>query len=548
MINTLPKAQLILGYKEVFKRDPPADRLSLVAHICKRNLITELAALNYRLKPKTSKYQDTSLSTQADELRYFCGGNDNLLRFYSKIASFYTKDKSNYPLIFTRQTCLFGIEEVLASNLEVIDDFSMTSSGDWESLLKFIFAINTEITNIDEEGENEPVSFETLNPKLIPLNELSLDTDPFNIPFRGYKLMEYLQNHHELSEHLTAYLDKTYGVSFDYLVYETLGMYLANKHEVSQFDFYYNVKPTAIKLFEILSQRLETSDIPKLLGIRKYPFYKSSKYEFILIDNILLLEKLYSQFINDFWFDYIKPIADWNIKKYRAVIGYFFESYVREIINHSFSNTKHYVVRQFDELIINFKGNKIEVADLYIRYNSKIILGQVKSTSIYDNEKYGGNIDILYKNDRNKFFETFGVNQVVQSISILNETMSALDNKFPFNKSLQLFPIIIFNEKALQTPLMAEIFQNRFLELMKDFKSNKIQIHPLSLIHVGDLETIQDLLHENPNKIWEMIKYHYRHPKFMPPFYNSINRLDIRPNYQRTMSLYEELVPKFSEK
>ena len=69
-MNTIPKPQLILGYKEFFKTSPPDDRLSLVSDICKRNLIAELAGLNYRLKPKTSKYHDTSLQKQIDELKY----------------------------------------------------------------------------------------------------------------------------------------------------------------------------------------------------------------------------------------------------------------------------------------------------------------------------------------------------------------------------------------------------------------------------------------------------------------------------------------------
>jgi hypothetical protein len=124
--------------------------------------------------------------------------------------------------------------------------------------------------------------------------------------------------------------------------------------------------------------------------------------------------------------------------------------------------------------------------------------------------------------------------------------MPYLDNKFPFNKSFRVFPVIIFNDKALQTSMMAHVFQQRFLELLKGFESKKIYVYPLSLIHVSDLECIQDLLNENPDEIWDLLKYNCRDPSYMPPFYNSINRKDIRTKHKRPMALYQRLIPKFS--
>lgn len=428
----------------------------------------------------------------------------------------------------------------------------MGNSDIWESLLKYILVINTALTDIENDEESEPINFETLNPKLLPLNELNLNSDPIYIPFRGFKLMEYLNKHDEFGVHLKAYVDKTYSCSFDYFIYEIMRMYLANKHEITSFDFYYIVDNESNVLLDLLSRTYNITDISKLLSIRKYPLYKSTEKSYILTDNILLLEKLYNQFTNDFWFDYLKNLDKedgtklFNIKKYKSVIGYFFETYIRELIDYSFSMAKFYSILQFAELKIRFRGNLIEIADLYIRFNSKIILGQVKSTTIYDNEKYAGEIDKLYKNDRNKFFASFGVDQLVNSIKILNDAMPSLDDKFPHNKSINIFPIIIFNEKALQTPFMGQIFQDRFTELLKGFNNNKIYIYPLSLIHVSDLENLQDFLVNTPNKIWDLLKYHCREPKFMPPFFNSINRKDIRPNYKKTMTLFKKLIPKYS--
>lgn len=545
-MNTISKATLILGFKEFFNHEPPEDRLSILAGICKRNLIAEFAGLNCRLKPNNSRYYDTSLETQIKELEYFCGIDPALHKHYAAIADKFTKNKKEYPLIFTRQTCMYALEEIIQSDLPVIEGFSMAKVEVWNSIFKYILSVNTAITAI-EEGNDEIVNFETLNPKMLPLNELALDTDPFYIPYRAHSLFEYLSSNNEIKEHFENYLNTNYNLTFEKYIYEVLRMYLANRHENSSLNFAYNVTaPKDLHLFEIFSQRFKSAEVHKLLSIRKYPFYKSREGSFILSDNILLLDKLYSQFINDFWFDYLKNVGAWNIKKYKSTIGYFFEFYVKGIIDYAFKNAKYYVVRQFQELNISYQGNQIEIADLYIRYNSKVLIGQVKSTTLYDTEKYSGNLDQFYKSKREEFFASFGVNQLVQSIKLLNEAIPNVDNKFPYNKALKVFPVIIFNEKALQTPLMANVFQERFLELMKDFQSNKIYVYPLSLVHISDLETIQDLLNKNPGEFWELLKYHCRFPKFMPPFYNSIHRKDIRPEHKRTMALYENLIPKFS--
>lgn len=552
-MSTLPKSQLVLGYTEFYNSPLPENRLELLKGICKLNIIAELAGLNYRLKDKKSKYHDTSLKTQIGELEYFCGGYIPLIKQYAKVAGHYTQDNNNYPLLFSRQMCLFGIEEVLQSDLEVIPDFMFSSHELWNQLLKYIFAVNTTITRIEESDGVQPINFETLNPKVLPLNELTLASDPIYIPFRGYNLLDYLHNHEEINVYIRKYFSEQYGCEFDYFVYETMGMFLANSNEISAFDFYYHVKPESSSLFELLSKKYNSKDFIKILNIRKYPFYKSTENSYLLIDNILLLEKLYNQFINDFWFDFLKiqlnedgsPCI--NIKKYKSIIGYFFEDYVKKLISYSFENAKHYTVLQFEELKTNIEGQEIEVADVYIRSNSKIILGQVKSTTLYDNEKYGNDIDAFYRNDRNKFFDSFGVNQLVTSIKLLNDVMPNLDSKFPHGKTFHIYPVIIFNEKALQTPLMAPIFSDRFNELMQDFVSKKIHVFPISLIHVSDLENLQDHLFQDPNSIWGILKYHYRFPKFMPPFYNTINRLNIQPNYDRCMKLYSELIPKFSK-
>lgn len=548
------KPQLILDFYHFYEENIPNNRLDILKGINRLDVLIELAGINYKLKPTKSIINDSSLSKQIEILDYFCINNDALFFQISKIAEKHTINKNHYPLIFTRQSCLFALEEIVQSDLEIIENFKMSDSKNnaWEKLLKYLLAVNYEITKIEKSKEDEAINFETLNPKLMVLNEFALNSDPFNLPFRGIKLFNYLSNHPELSVYLDEYFLLTYSMSYDQFLFEIISIYFANQQSNDIFNFFYVIDKKNEFLFKKLSSVYENSQINKLLSIRKFPFIQIDETTYILTDNILLLEKIYNQFINDFWFDFIKDKTDqngrkiFNIKSYRSIIGYFFENYIKEIIDYSFSKAKYDAILMFDDLKVKHKGEMVEIADLYIRHNSKIFLSQAKSSSIYDNEKYSGNIDGFYKSDRDEFYKTFGLNQLKSSICILNETMGSLDAKFPINKSFKIYPSIIINEKALQTPLMAVNFQNRFNEIMKDFSSKKISVQPLSIIHIGDLENIQEYLNDNPKKIWDLLEEHSRNWQFMTPFFHTINLKSIFPNYNRVLPEFEKLISKFN--
>ncbi|MEI9954912.1 MAG: hypothetical protein WDM90_01030 [Ferruginibacter sp.] len=238
-----------------------------------------------------------------------------------------------------------------------------------------------------------------------------------------------------------------------------------------------------------------------------------------------MLEKTYNQFLNDFWFDKVKLERNRNgtelcsIDTYRSVIGYFFEKYTNDSIKTSFSNALHWKVKTFNELKVIKERLEIELADVYIRHNNKICIGQVKSTGLYDTEKYAGDIDKFYKNDRSRFFKSFGIDQLITSINNFETTVIQIDPYFPIIKPYKIYPLIIINEKALQTPVMAQIFNQRFNELRSSLNENsKMTVYPLALIHVSDLEQMEEPLKNAPNLFWKILDYNKRNTNFVPPF------------------------------
>lgn len=552
----LPNLKLILEYKHFFNSEPPENRLDLVKHIPKLQLLYEIAGLNYRLKPYNQLKYDLSLETQANELEYFCPIDKDLHRHYVQIASGYTKSKDDYPLIFNRAGNLFALEEILNSEdfLEE-ENFDMKRVEVWDGIFKYLLAVNSEVVKVKDLPPEE-TTIENISASAIALNELMIEDNPFYIPFKGIRLIEYLSNHPVYGPELNNYFNDTLKIDKDEFIYNLLSLAMGNGQEQSFAEFVYNtVKPDEF-LDYLSSNQFKNKDFIKLLTIKKTPFFKESDKRYIVLDINFLINKSYNFFINDFWFDYLKPQKDENgkekfsIKHYRAAIGLFFEEYVREIFENSFSHLKHPKPLLFDDLKINIPAGQIEVADIYIRQNKKILVGQVKSSSIYDNEKYSGEINALYRNDREQFFKDFGVNQTYNSIKTILTNSNSFDSKLQVEKRLEFFPVIVVNDKVFQTPLLPNLLYTRFQELLDEDDIKPHKIHPLVVMHISDLEYLETTLTKRKKQIWDILESHYRKVKnsLMPPFIHTADRfIELGSVTERSMKAMTDIVKNYSE-
>ncbi len=544
-----PKPTVIIDYKTYFGVPPPEDRISFIKDISKKNVLYEITALNYRLKPKEKIHIDISLNTQLKELKYFTQSKE-LFQKYFKTLKGLIKSEKDYPIIFNRQCCLFAIEEIINSDgIEDIEDFEMARIEVWEAILKYLLAVNYAITEIRTEDKEDRIGFEYLNPKLLPLNELMIETDLIYTPYRGYWLFAFFLKHDKYKEEINKFFKAKYGIEPNKFIYEVLSLYMSNNNENPEHNFFYLVEEGSQDLFDKLSIEVFNTEMHKLISIRKSPFIKVGKHKFLISDNSFLLEKTYNQFINDFWFDWIKLIKNeagklvFNIHEYRSAFGYFFEEYIAGILANSFEKYNYSHLSMFDDLKIKSSDGEIEITDIYFRNTNKIILGQVKSGSIYDKEKFGGSVESLYKNNRDKFFENFGVDQLIESLNKMDKYIQEVDIKFPKGHVYKVFPVIIVNDKVFQTPLMADIFNTRFKELLPSFKVKNAIVYPLSLIHVSDLERLETFLNEKPKEIWEILKYNHRNKKFIPPFYFTVNqKIKGRKYPKRVTKLFKELI------
>lgn len=549
MTITAPKPLQILDYKIFFNEDPPENIISFVTHISKEHLLYQIVALNSRLKPSKEVNISTTFETQDRELKYFTRTNELYIK-YSSIIEKQKFNKNDSPVVFDRQACLYAIEEIINSTeIHIVENFNIDKVEVWESILKYLLAVNYSITKTNVEPDENNSIFETLNSILLPLNEQVIESDPIFTLYRGYWLIDYFLNLADFRNELLNYFKEKYDIEPQNFILQILKINIDYSNKKDNLKCFFKVEESKHNLFEKLSVLTPNKDIHKLISIRKSPFINVGKLKYLLIDNSILLEKSYSQLLNDFWFDKIKNVKDsqgnnkFTIQHYRSVFGKFFEYYLSKILKKSFENYKYSTLLMFDELKIYPDKKPIELADVYLRYNNKILLGQVKSGSIYDTEKYGGSLNALYKNDRDKFFSDFGVNQVIDSLTRINKFIYSLDKKFPTGHCCEIYPCIIINDNALQTPLMADIFNRRFQELLKNVSIKKFRIKPLSLIHINDFERLEDSLSKNPKEIWNLLKYNHRDIKYTPPFYNTVNRmLKDGKSPLRIIELYKSLL------
>ena len=527
-----PRMKLILEYKHFFKNNLPNDRLEIIKNIPKRNLIFEIAGLNYRLKSYKRLKYDVSLETQYKELQYFCPIDKNLLDFYLYVFDKYVT-KDNYPIVFNRAANLFALEELVNASglIEVDDSFQMNKIVVWDNIFRYLLAVNSEIVKI-KPIPPQNITLENISASAIALNELMIEDNPISTAYRGMKLLEYFLKDPTYGLELECYFEKVIKIEKERFIYNILSICMANGQMNSDLEFIYKHEKQDAFLDLLSNGSISNSNPITLLRIKKNPLFKDSDNLHVLLDINFLVSKSYNFLLNDFWFDFLKPqINDigkekYNYMHYRAVFGLFFENYIEEIIINSFHHLKHPAPLLFDELKINTPDGQIEIADIYIRQNKKVLVGQVKSSSIYDKEKYSGDIDTLYKNDREKFFKDFGVNQTYESIKRILKYSKSFDSGLKSTKRIEFFPLVIVNDKIFQTPLIPNLLHSRFQELLATENFAPHIINPLVVMNVSDLEYLENSLAKKKTTIWDILKSHYKkiEKSLMPPFIHTADR------------------------
>jgi len=521
------KFQKVLDYESIFGELPPINRLELLKGINLMSIIVELARINYRLKPKDKVHQDITFKKQIELIQYY---TKDFRKYFDSphIPLKYLFNKKDYPIIFNRYACLLGIEEILSiPNIDLFIKQDPNEKIDYEIFLKYYLAINTQITQIRREDDFE-ATLENLNPKSIPLNESMIYTDPIFTAIRGIKFIKWILSKQEYSALFKEYFELTYNTEPLFLIYKVFGLLIYDSKENIDFHFIINSAEKDVLLFNSISKRIKIENPEKLLSIKKNPLIRFDNNKFLITDLSFLIEKISNQMAYDFWYDYLSKQVEesgktaFRYETYRGDIGLFYEGYISTIIEQSFSNFKYFKVVKFNELKLNTVDDK-ELTDIYIRYSNKVFLCEVKSGMLSDDAKLGGDVASLYNQNKNKFFSRFGLDQLVNAIKALKEHVISFDPKFPIGKTHKIYPALLVADKVFQTPFMAQVFNTKFKLMCYEITDKKIQIQPLTIIHITDFERMQDSFSKNPMELWTLLENNFKGQAIIPPLYLTVN-------------------------
>ena len=535
------KSALFVGYEIVFGHKYAGDRIDFLKDIPQRAVLYELAGLNLRLRPPLEKQFKTSFIDQLRELEYFCKHDQKMmLPCYAALRKVNVQLHSQHggsPIMFSRPANVFALQEIFERLPDLDNPKFEWSMSDWENLLKYYLCVNDVISRYDsQEYDLTHQPFEKLAAGSGFLNEMTVINDPIYTIKRFIHLVEYLEQDTVLSKSVTEHFAKI-GLQAKDFARHILAMCYFHKGDRDDHKFYYRLDPEkpdqkeSINALEYFSKRRTGKKMHELdlIEVRKSPVFKDSLGYYVLLDILFIMDKMYELFINDFWFDTVKP-SGIDIKRYKGRIGLFFELYAAQLLRQTFPFVKYPALKCLDELKVTIKGNLIEIADLYFRQNRKVCVGQIKSTGIYAKQQYG-TAQSLFDVKEDDFYGVFGLYQLIDSIRYIRDDIHKFDETFPNGKPVQIFPILIVNEKIFQTPFMPAMFNLKFLEEIKKESFGVLDIKPITIIHIADLERIVHHVSSKRVDWWDLLKQNYSNSVFPKPFNVTLNRNKLNPDY-----------------
>ena len=514
--------QLMVGYKELYKED----HTEVLKRICDYPLeivLAELVGINFKLRGSTDLYSNMDVYVQENILNEWLYNDKYLLTLYDKLNT-YSKTKKNQNItIFNRASCLYGIDFCYRNLISIKGEFNYTKDF-WIDLIGFCLVCNDIVTEFESEESSRISLMEDVNAKQALLNELNIISNPILLFNRYISLISFLKNHDSYGEFLNQYLISLKLTPESLLT--SLFLIYFNNGQKKGLKFYIKLNklesPDAYSLLEWLSN---IKLIPKkhdldLLSIYKWPVFKRSDEEFIILDVELLLDKVYRQFINDFYFDFLKSKGI-TYQTYKGVIGMYFEEHIATEFKEVLINSTNTTYRHTSQLI--FGNPEKELCDIYIRHKKNVFISQVKSTNFIDDQKFQGTFE-FYKGDMDRFYKDVGITQLVQTIEWMTKYENEIDSKF--NNNTKIFPAIILSDKFFQTPLMPQVLSNEFAKRLSKI-SHKFHIHDLIVMDVSSVERLKAVNMKKGKVFWQIL-WRHKTSGLVPHFNNTLNFLNIK--------------------
>lgn len=518
----------LIKYSDFYQTPIPEKPIELIQNIPKEELILTITGINTRLKPPTETKFDHSRETQIDCLRLIFLDDKKPLENSSclPIIIEYSKRPISYS-IFSRVTCLHALQEII--NYEnFTDQVPEYTFDNREQIFKFLLLSNNQILAGDKNYQHE--GYEELGPDFIEYymfrelhhNQYSQSSNAINIFYKSFYLFSKIENHHFYGEHFRNYLTWHYNVkSTDEFITHIISSYIHSHDEKLGLRYLNVLKDNidAINIIDAFAAKVEykipkKNDLKKFdfLPLKKSPLYKckvqdeKNMISYIVLDEGFFIEKAYSIFINDFWFDYLKVNKIKTREEWGSFIGTeFFEPFIEEILRESFSSSVKTILRSTQQLLFNVEGRPIEYADFYIREKQKIALLEVKSGFLPLDHGYKtvATIDDYRNLDLNKFNKDYGLTQLAEkTVKKFHLYKNQIDDaEFNSERKVHIYPVVVVNDPIISSGIVPFVLKRKFNELLAkegiSKKEKRHLINDLCIINISHLQEMEQKLKEN---------------------------------------------------
>ncbi|WP_445457699.1 hypothetical protein [Flavobacterium sp. HNIBRBA15423] len=551
----------LVKYSNFYGEQAPENPLELILDIPKGELIATIVAINTRLKPPTSNHFDDSRQTQIECLRTVFLDNKNSIQqsFCLSLISKYLKRPLNHNL-FSRVTCLYALQEIINHD-GFVNETPEYNFDNRERIFKFLLIANDKILTGDKNYKNEGYEqlgknfFEFFMFRELHHNQYNECSNALNIFYKSSFLFNIIENDDFLGQHFKNYLTWHYNVeSINELIKHSIWTFIKSNDESLGLR-YINVPEDnidAVKILDIFSCKVEY-EIPlkndlKLFDffpLKKSPLFKGKLKDdkkiisYLIMDEGLYIEKVYSIFMNDFWFDYLKPNEICTRKYWGSFIGSkFYEPLIEEILKESFSNTPNVILKSTNQLLFNIGDGLIEYADFYVREKQNVALFEVKSgfIQLIDGYKTVKTIEDFKKLDLDKFNKDYGLTQLAEKTikKFHNYKKEIKDSGLHLNKKVQIYPVIVVNDPIISSSIVTFVLKRKFNELLEKEniirKTKEHNIKDLCIINVSHLQEMEQSLKDKKINFFNILDLYLS----MSDYKNRANQKN--HNYLRTFN------------
>ena len=550
---------LLIKYSNFYGTPVPDNAIELILDIPKGELIATIVAVNTRLKPLASNHFDDSRETQIECLRTVFLDNNNPIEqsFCLPIIRKFVQLPVN-NIFFSRVTCLFALQEIINYDgfVEATPKYNFENR---ERIFKFLLIANDQILTGDKNYKEENYEklgkdfFEFFMYRELHHNQYNHCSNAINIFYKSFYLFNKIENDEFFGQHFINYLTWRYNVeSINEFLKHVIWTFIKSNDENLRLRYINVPKDSieAIKVLDMFSSKVEY-EVPEkndlklfdFLPLKKSPLYKGEIEDdkeiisYLLLDEGFYIEKAYSIFINDFWFDYLKPNEICERKDWGNFIGAkFYEPFIEEILGESFSNSQNFVLRSTDQLLFNIGDGLTEYADFYVRENQNIALFEVKSAFIPLDHGYK-TVQSLedFKNiDLDKFNKDYGLTQLAEkTIKKFHLYKKKIDDpSFNSDRKVQIYPVIIVNDPIISSSIVTFVLKRKFNELLEieniSKKAKEHNIKDLCIINVSHLQEMEQSLKDKKINFFNMLDLYLQ----MSDYKNKANFKDY--NFLRT--------------